>query len=335
MSEQFCFGTPTYFADYSALSNGSIIKFEWEFGDDLGNTIFQHPSYTYGNPGIYSVNLTVTSDLGCVSSLIRDIIITKPPIADFSTDANTCLGDETRFIDQSISVSSTIISWEWNIGDGTVLAIQNPTHQYKYAQNFDVTLSLVSEEGCKHDTTIVNAVKVFDNPLADFNASTYNTTELTSEINFYNNSLGANSYFWNFDNGVTSSELNPIIDFLDIRAFDVLLHVISADGCEDDIIKTINITPEFALYTPSAFTPNGDGDNDVFLAEGNGVDSFEMQVFDRWGGIVFESSDIEYGWNGLDASDNILGLGIYVFHISAYDYNGKLWVYNGELNLMR
>ena len=335
MSEQFCFGTPTYFADYSALSNGSIIKSEWEFGDDLGNTIFQHPSYTYGNPGIYSVNLTVTSDLGCVSSLIRDIIITKPPIADFSTDANTCLGDETRFIDQSISVSSTIISWEWNIGDGTVLAIQNPTHQYKYAQNFDVTLSVVSEEGCKHDTTIVNAVKVFDNPLADFNASTYNTTELTSQINFYNNSLGANSYFWNFDNGVTSSELNPIIDFLDIRAFDVLLHVISADGCEDDIIKTINITPEFALYTPSAFTPNGDGDNDVFLAEGNGVDSFEMQVFDRWGGIVFESSDIEYGWNGLDASDNIVGLGIYVFHISAYDYNGKLWVYNGELNLMR
>jgi len=89
------------------------------------------------------------------------------------------------------------------------------------------------------------------------------------------------------------------------------------------------------LYTPNAFTPNGDGDNDVFLAIGKGVDSFEMQVFDRWGGIFFESSDIEYGWNGLDASDNSVGIGRYMYHISLYDYNGKHWVYNGELKLMR
>jgi gliding motility-associated-like protein len=335
ISEQFCFGTPTYFADYSAISSGSIIKSEWKFGDDIGNSIFKHSSYTYINPGVYSVNLTVTSDFGCLSSLMKDIVIVELPIANFSVDTNICLGDETRFTDQSINVSSSIISWDWNIGDGTVLAIPNPTHKYEYAQNFDVTLSIVSEEGCKHDTTIVNAVKVFNNPSADFSASTYNSTELTSEINFYNKSLGANSYFWNFDNGVTSTKLNPIIDFLDIRAFDVLLRVISDDGCEDEIIKTINITPEFALYTPSAFTPNGDGDNDIFLAKGNGLESFEMQVFDRWGGIVFESSDIEYGWNGLDASDNLIGLGIYLYHISVYDYNGKLWVYNGEINLMR
>jgi hypothetical protein len=62
---------------------------------------------------------------------------------------------------------------------------------------------------------------------------------------------------------------------------------------------------------------------------------FEMQVFDRWGGLVFESSDIEYGWDGLDASANTVGVGTYMYHISLYDYNGKLWIYNGELNLMR
>jgi len=334
-SEQFCFATPTYFANYSSLSNGSIVKSEWEFGDDIGNTNLMHPSYMYISTGIYSVNLTVTSDLGCVSSLMKDVTIVELPRANFSTDAKACLGDETRFTDQSISLSSSIISWEWNIGDGTVLAIQNPIYQYEYAQNFDVTLSVVSAEGCTHDTTILNAVEVFNNPLADFNASTYNTTELTSEINFNNNSLGANLYFWDFDNNITSSEINPTIDFLDIRIYDVLLFVISADGCEDEMIKTINITPEFTLYTPNAFTPNGDGNNDVFLAEGNGVNSFEMQVFDRWGGIVFESSDIEYGWNGLDASANSVAIGTYMYHISLYDYNGKLWVYNGELNLMR
>jgi len=333
--EQFCFGTPTYFSNFSTQNNGNIIKWEWEFGDDIGIASFENYSYTFSNPGTYPISLKVTSDFGCVSSLIKDVIIFELPSTNFSTNTTACLGDENRFIDQSISAISSIISWEWNLGDGTVLAIQNPTHEYEYAENFDVSLAVVSDEGCKHDTTIVNAVEVFNNPVADFNASSYNTSELTSEINFYNNSSGANSYFWNFDNSITSSELNPTIDFLDIRIYDVLLHVISADGCDDEIIKTININPEFTLYTPNAFTPNGDGDNDFFLAEGNGVDSFEMQVFDRWGGIVFESSDIEYGWNGLDASANSVGIGKYMYHISLYDYNGKLWIYNGELNLMR
>jgi len=334
-SEHFCLGIPTYFTNFSIQNNGNIIKWEWEFGDDVGIASFEHPSYTFSSSGTYPVSLSVTSDFGCMSSLIKDVIIFELPSTNFSTNTTACLGDKTRFTDQSKSKISSIISWEWDVGDGTVLTVQNPTHQYEYAQNFDVTLTVVSAQGCMHDTTIVNAVEVFSNPVADFNASTYNTTEFTSEINFYNNSLGTNLYFWDFDNGITSSELNPTIDFLDIRIYDVLLHVISADGCEDEMIKTINITPEFALYTPNAFTPNGDGDNDVFLAEGNGVDSFEMQVFDRWGGLVFESSDIEYGWNGLDASANSVGIGTYMYHISLYDYNGKLWVYNGELNLMR
>ena len=60
-----------------------------------------------------------------------------------------------------------------------------------------------------------------------------------------------------------------------------------------------------------------------------------MQVFDRWGGLVFESSDIKYGWDGLDASANAVIAGAYMYHISLYDYNKKLWIYNGELNLMR
>jgi len=335
ISNQFCLGTPTYFTNFSTQNNGKIIKWEWEFGDNIGTANYEHPSYIFSDSGTYPITLSAISDFGCVSSLNKNITIFELPSTNFSTNITTCLEDETHFTDRSLSSSSSVISWEWNLGDGTVFAIQNPTHHYEYAQNFDVTLTVVSSEGCTHDTTIVNAVEVFSNPVADFNASTYWTTELTSEINFYNNSSGSNSYFWNFDNGINSSELNPTIDFSDIGTYDVILHVISVDGCEDEIIKTINITPQYTFYTPSAFTPNGDGNNDVFLAEGNGVDSFEMQVFDRWGGIVFKSSDINYGWNGLDASDNSVGIGTYMYHILVYDYNGKLWVYNGELNLMR
>ena len=86
---------------------------------------------------------------------------------------------------------------------------------------------------------------------------------------------------------------------------------------------------------PSAFTPDGDGVNDIFTAKGNAVESFEMQVYDRWGGIVFESNSIYYGWDGKNVSGDWANNGLYLYHIATYDRNGRLWVYNGELNLMR
>tara|TARA_B110000902_G_scaffold125810_1_gene146858 strand:+ start:76 stop:5394 length:5319 start_codon:yes stop_codon:yes gene_type:complete len=333
ISEQFCLGTPTSFTDFSTLNNGNIVQWEWDFGDGVGLANFEYPTYRFTSPGTYSVSLIATTDFGCTSSMVKIITIFALPIANFTNNATACLGDDIHFTD--LSMNNNIASWEWNLGDGTILNIQNPSHQYEYAQTFDVTLAVVSAEGCKHDTTIINAVEVFNNPIADFNASAFTTTELFSEIEFYNNSTGAIMYEWDFDNGSISNERNPIVDFQNIKNHEVVLHVVSAEGCESEIMKNINISPEYTLYAPNAFTPNGDGNNDVFLAKGNGVTSFEMQVFDRWGGIVFESSDIEYGWDGLDASANSAGIGTYMYHISLYDYNGKLWVYNGELNLMR
>jgi gliding motility-associated-like protein len=334
-SEQYCLGIPTFFTDFSTLNSGDIVQWEWMFGDGVGVANFKNPTYVFANSGTFAVNLLATTDFGCTSSLNKNITIVDLPIANFITDPTACLGDEINFTDLSISSNTAIASWEWSLGDGTVMAVQNPSHQYGYAQTFDVTLAVVSAEGCKHDTTIIAAVEVFPNPIADFSASTFTTSELLSEIEFYNNSSGAISYFWDFDNAVVSTEENPIIDFEQAKNYEVILNVVSVDGCESEIMKTVHIFSEYTLYAPNAFSPNGDGNNDIFLAEGNGVTSFEMQVFDRWGGLVFESSDIESGWDGLDASANTVGVGTYMYHISLYDYNGKLWIYNGELNLMR
>ena len=335
LSEQYCYGSPTSFTNFSNINNGSIIAWEWDFGDSIGVTNFEHPTYMFNSSGIYSVNLNATSNFGCTSSLNKMITIYALPIANFTTTKTACLGDDISFTDLSISTNTTIENWEWNLGNGAILNDQNPTYEYGYAQTFNVTLSVISTVGCKHDTTIVNAVEVFENPVADFSASSLTATELSSEIEFYNESSGAVFYAWDFDNGVISSEENPIFDFEEVGNYEVSLKVVSENGCEDRMIKNINILPEYTLYAPNAFTPNGDGVNDVFLAEGNGITSFEMQVFDRWGGLVFESSDIEYGWDGLNASSNKVETGTYMYHIALYDYNGKLWIYNGELNLIR
>ena len=335
LAEQYCFGTPTSFTNFSNINNGNIVAWEWSFGDGLGIIGIEHPTYMFNSSGIFSVNLNATSNFGCTSNLSKTITLHALPIANFTSDKTACLGNDISFTDLSTSASTAIENWEWNFGNGTILNDQNPTYEYGYAQTFNVTLLVVSAAGCKHDTTIINAVEIFDNPIADFSASSLTATELSSEIEFYNESNGAVFYTWDFDNGIISTEENPTFDFEEVGSYEVILQVVSEKGCEDEMMKNINIFPEYALYAPNAFTPNGDGNNDVFLAVGGGVTSFEMQVFDRWGGLVFESSDIEYGWDGLDISSNKVETGTYIYHIALYDYNGKLWIYNGELNLMR
>ena len=329
-------GCGSLVVDFQDLSTGAPDAWLWDFGNGNSSTL-KNPTAIYANPGLFDVILiasnSVTNDSKTSIGLIE---VFNSPISEISINSPVtgCMPLMVDFKDISFT-NNSIVNWQWDLGDGTILDIQNPSYQYEYAQTFDVTLAVVSADGCKHDTTIINAVEVFNNPIADFNASAFTTTEHFSEIEFYNNSTGAIMYEWDFDNGSISAERNPIVDFQNIKNHEVVLHVVSAEGCESEIMKNINIFPEYTLYAPNAFTPNGDGNNDVFLAKGNGVTSFEMQVFDRWGGIVFASSDIEYGWDGLDASANSAGVGTYMYHISLYDYNGKLWVYNGELNLMR
>ena len=134
---------------------------------------------------------------------------------------------------------------------------------------------------------------------------------------------------------MTSFLENPIVEFNDKGNYNVMLSAISEFGCEDEMIKQVNIHPEYTIFIPNTFTPDGDGINDIFEAKGSGITEFVMQVFDRWGGLVFESSSVDYGWNGKDVSGDIVNNGIYLYHLSLYDYNGRHWVYNGELKLMR
>lgn len=335
ISEQFCIGNPTNFTDFSHVIDGEIIEWKWDFGDGIGNSSISHPTYTFNTIGAYQVGVTVTSSRGCTQTGEKSITIFDLPSVDFIAESFVCLGDEISFTDLSEISGASIVSWLWNLGDGTIDNNQHPNHRYNYVNVFDISLLVTSSEGCKNDTLIPAMIEVFDLPVADFEANTFFTSELNSEIEFYNTSDGASEYLWDFDNGVISTESDPVFNFEHIRNYHVQLSVLNDVGCESNIIKIIHIYPEYTIFVPNAFSPNGDGDNDVFQTKGNGITEFEMLIYDRWGGIVFETNSIEYGWNGLDARDMEVNNGTYLYHIKVYDYNGKLWVYNGELNLFR
>ena len=133
-------------------------------------------------------------------------------------------------------------------------------------------------------------------------------------VQFTNQSSNQNTWVWDFGDGTTSTDLNPIHDFPAPGTYSVTLSIVTADGCTDLIVLEVVVETDFYLYVPTAFTPDGDGINECFEVKGVGFDSFEMKVFDRWGNQVFYTDNIDECWDGT-MNGNMAPQGTYTYHI--------------------
>jgi gliding motility-associated-like protein len=122
-----------------------------------------------------------------------------------------------------------------------------------------------------------------------------------------NNSVGAVSYEWDFDDGNTSTLENPTHEYSDaIANYVIVLTAISEHGCTDTAEAVVIVEEELIYYVPNTFTPDGDGLNEEFkpqFTSGFDRDTYHLYIFDRWGQLVFESKDVDYGWNGSFAGE--------------------------------
>ena len=107
--------------------------------------------------------------------------------------------------------------------------------------------------------------------------------------------------------------------FSDTGSYQVLYIVTSADGCTSLVSHTIIIDPAFLFYIPTAFTPNRDGKNDVFIPIMRSVNEYNFSIYDRFGGIVFETDDQSKGWNGKVFDNNFALAGHYVYSVKIID----------------
>ena len=168
-------------------------------------------------------------------------------------------------------------------------------------------------------------------PLAKF--SLYPRETSISEPTVYVNdqSLFANYYEWSFgDSSNLSFEMDTYHEYQEAGTFEITLHVENEFGCKDSISNKVIINPEFELFIPNAFTPDGDNINDSFLCKGYGIDSFSISILNRWGQIVFSSNDIKTQWDGENAIN-----GVYAYRIEVIDLIGKLHFFEGEVSMLR
>ena len=119
-------------------------------------------------------------------------------------------------------------------------------------------------------------------------------------------------------------------EYQEAGTFEITLHVENEFGCKDSISNKVIIKPEFELFIPNAFTPDGDNINDSFLCKGYGIDSFSISILNRWGQIVFSSNDINTQWDGENAIN-----GVYAYRIEVIDLIGKLHFFEGEVSMLR
>jgi gliding motility-associated-like protein len=191
----------------------------------------------------------------------------------------------------------------WTFGDGTN-SNQYGLAGHQYATNgcFDVTLQITTPQGCISDTTQLDAVCIYPEPIAAFTMDDPVISSLTPEVQFFNSSLNADTYFWDFGDGTSSITANPYHLFpSDPATYVIVLTASNQIGCQDTAALTVTVWQDLAIYVPNTFTPDDDEYNQTFkpvLTEGFKKDSYHLMIFNRWGQVVFESSDVEYGWDG-------------------------------------
>lgn len=172
---------------------------------------------------------------------------------------------------------------------------------------------VVATDQCAISDSAFAAVEV-ERPIADFTIDG-SVWENTFPIVFRDLSTGAIGWSWDFGTaGLVSAEPDPVITFPEPGSFPVRLAIVDTLGCVDTLVKVIRVAPEFNLYLPTAFSPDGDGLNEVFGVEGTGIVKFHLRIFDRWGKVIFETEDPAQGWDGtIDGKKPVPGVYPYMF----------------------
>ena len=324
-----------FFLNNSSISIGTIVKSEWSFGDG-GTSNLLNPIYNYALPGTYQMSLIVESDNGCIDSLFTTIFINEKPIIDFALN-NECVNDEVQFSDHSSINAGAITKWHWEFGDGTTAQEQHPLHSYAEEGFYSVQLTATSDSGCVNSKIMNNAIQIYPLPIANFNASPFEASIYTPQIQFEDESIGSIQWSWNFADDIGVSNIpNPSYVYSDTGKFNVELIVASVHGCLDTIYKEVYISPGLSVYIPNSFTPNDDGMNDFFFPTGIGYSNLQLFIFNRWGDEIFSSNDPMKGWNGKTKNGNELcSDGVYIYVVRLTDYKNTPREYNGVVSLLR
>lgn len=330
-----CVGTPAVFQDLSVSTGGVITGWNWDFGNGTGTSTQQNPVYNYPAGGNYTVTLALTVTGGCNATTTQNISIDDKPTAQFTVNpAQGCAPLTVALEDNSLANGAILDAWDWTISDGQISTLQDPIIVCPIPGIYDVTLIVTTAGGCSDTAVVVGAITVFPQVTAAFVNSPQITTEFDREITFSDQSTNATQWDWDFDDGQTSTQQNPVIAYADTGFYTITLIANNQFNCPDTAQGVVVINPLATFFVPSAFTPNGDGNNDVFMGKGTNIKTYEMAIFNRWGDRVFTTLNPALGWDGTERGTPLC-TDVYVYRIKLTNTLGDEQEYRGKVVLLR
>ena len=332
------------FCDLSPISfqnnTSGLLDFTWSFGDGIYSNL-NSPAHQFPTFGAYDVQLNaINPQTGCKDSIVNQIIISDTPSAAFSYSDSLGCG----VLDVTYTADSSNPSWGylWDFGNGvTTQQASSIGYQFDIEGCYDVSLTVTNNNGCAATALYTDIACVYVNPIASFSTDQYVLNEIDPLVSFYNNSINATSFEWEFGDGTNSFAENPIHTYPDDAAsYLVKLVAYNQISCTDSAAITIVILKDVGLYVPNSFTPDGDEYNHTFhpiFTEGFKKDSYHMSIFDRWGELVFESYDPNFGWNGTFGKNGIqCQIGTYTWVIELIELQtAENRKFTGHVNLIR
>lgn len=317
---------------------GPNATFDWQFGP-LGTpstSTISNPIVTFSDTGYFPVTLTVEEN-GCLDVYTDTIVVYPPPEVSFSIPSlEGCAAYTVQFSDSSFAWTN--IYYEWNFGDGNLSNEQNPLHTYVSPGTYQMQLKIWTDSGCVGTATSDPAtITVFPSPVADFTVDPLENSIFTPNITIWNNSFGDTAHLFYIGDGNTSTDEVIEHTYADTGWYPVSQWVINEYGCTDSLTQLVRINPELLFFAPNAFTPDGDGLNEIWQPYVGGVDVYELYVYDRWGQVIWSTETTTDGWNGVPVGGSqIAPVGVYPFLAICRDMNTKvIHRYQGHITIVK
>lgn len=315
----------------------------YDFGDGT-TTAPTHSSpetvtHTFTKGGTITVTLRASN--GCSDTTTTEVItvFAQPQIHFTANKTDGCPGLSVKFANQTTDATA----YQWDFGDGSPVSTEfEPEHVFTEAREFyNVTLTATTARGCESKLTLSQFVHIIPTAKANFDVSPSNIIGIPNyEFKFNDQSENMpDKWAWDFGDGTTSSERSPSHTYPDTGRFTVTLRVSNLQGCFTTMSKVVQITgvPGY-LFVPNAFMP-GSSTPELreFKVKGSGIASWNMQIFNKWGEMLWQTNKLEDGrpveaWDGMYKS-SLLPQGVYFWKIDVQMINKTPWKgmsYNGS-----
>lgn len=347
--------------------NQSSWNYNWEFGDgnsgDRSDAVFDHQyeAFFWGpKEKNFRIPVTLVSSNprhpACKDTIIHEALLLPPvPLVDIGDEISGCIPLTIDF--SAYTKYAKEGTYEWNFGDGSsILTEETPTYTFNKSGTFTVKLNIEGDGGPAADYKVIT---VYPQPIADFSFNdtvvfVASQTKDDDRVNFYNQTKYGVNYEWFFDledflsgSAPNSLEKDPIWAYDEIGKYYPVLIAYSGEGCSDTLISSnyIKVLGEGVLEFPTGFftdprsapadeyntsqiTPN----MYIFYPKNNGVAKYKLEIYNRWGTLIFETDDVNRGWNGY-FDGTIAKQDVYIWRAKGNFTNGQPFDISGDVTL--